>query len=303
MRWLTDNFSEGDFKYLGKPTKPIATKPLEEPAAEKTVEEEAPKTIYSCPQEGCTRVFQRHSALQKHLSYERCTKSVERATLLDHAMQDYAELLSEGVGKIPVLPEVAATSNSGAKVRLKEGWALKQMKKPYRFNEKQNSYLVAKFNVGQDTGRKMDPEVVAREMRREKDANGVRLFAMSEFLTASQISSFFSRLAAKIRKQTLGQAVDEEDISAANDEENFSNARESVLATLQLVHPIVCDQHNLCEMVKANSLSKQKLGQLQLFCEELGLAVPVPQVRKKAPYVVLLQELVQECSCMNAGPS
>lgn len=223
---------------------------------------------------------------------------MERATLLDHAKVEYAARLLEGVGKIPVLPEIAATSNSAAKERLKEGWALKQMKKPYRFSEKQKSYLVAKFNIGQDTRRKMDPEAVSKEMCREKDSNGTCLFAMSEFLTPLQVSSFFSRLAAKIRQQPVGQAVEEEDITAVNDEENFANARESVLATLQLVHPIVCEQENLCEMVRTNSLSKLKLGQLQFFCSELGLAVPVKPLRNKAPYVTLLKEFVQTCTCM-----
>ena len=109
---------------------------------------------------------------------------------------------------------------------------------------------------------------------------------MNEFLTPLQITSFFSRLAAKIRQQpaAVAQEVEEEDTTAANEEENFASAREFVLAELQsavpLVHPIVCDQQNLCEMVKADSLSKQKLGQLQFFCSELELAVPVPPMRK-----------------------
>ena len=126
-------------------------------------EQAAQRTTYSCPQDGCTRVFQRHSALEKHLSYARCTKSVERTTLLDKAKEQYAERILEGVGKIPVLPEIAAPS--ATKEPLKEGWALKQTKKPYRFNDKQKSYLVSKFNIGQDLGRKMGPEVVAREKK------------------------------------------------------------------------------------------------------------------------------------------
>ena len=301
MSWLTATFSAGDFKLVGKPTTQNAVKPQDLTAAEGSAVEQVPKSTYSCPREGCTRVFQRYAALEKHLSYERCTKSVERSSLLDHAIKDYASLLSEGAGRIPVLPETAATSSSRAREPLKEGWALKQTKKPYRFNEKQKSYLIGKFNIGQDTGRKVDPEVVAREMRREKDSNGARLFSLSEFLTPAQVSSFFSRQAAKIRQQLVGQALEAEDISAVNEEENFANARESVFSALQLVHPIVCDQHNLCEMVKANTLAKQKLGQLQFFCSELGLAVPVPQVRKKAPYVALLQDLVLKCTCTDSG--
>ena len=124
---------------------------------------------------------------------------MERTTLLDKAKEQNAERILEGVGKIPVLPEIAAPS--ATKEPLKEGWALKQTKRPYRFNDKENSYLVSKFNIGQDLGRKMGPEVVAREMRREKESSGVRLFRVNEFLTPLQITSFFSRLAAKIRQQ------------------------------------------------------------------------------------------------------
>lgn len=105
----------------------------------------------------------------------------------------------------------------------------------------------------------MDPEIAAREMRRERDSNGERLFSNSEFLTPGPVSSFFSRLAAKIRKQPVGEPFEEDDLAAVTEEENFVTTRESVLAALQLVHPIICDQQNVCEMVKAGSLAKQKL--------------------------------------------
>ena len=68
---------------------------------------------------------------------------------------------------------------------VEEGWALKETKKSYRFNETQK----AKFNIGQATGRKLDGETVAREMRRSSGPDGNRLFRVSEFLTAQQVSS------------------------------------------------------------------------------------------------------------------
>ena len=88
---------------------------------------------------------------------------------------------------------------------LKESWELiKQIKNPYSFNEKQKSFLVSKFNIGQDGKWKMDPEVVAKEMRRVERCKWKRLFATSEFLTPGQNSFFFfSRLAAKIRQQPV----------------------------------------------------------------------------------------------------
>ena len=132
--WLATTFSDGDLKR--RALRLNLLKP-EECDAEETVFETAPMaSTFSCPQDGY--VFRRHTALQKHLSFEKCAKSVERAPLLDLAKLEYAARLAEGVGKIPVLPVVRVTSSTRAP--LTEGWALKQIRKPYRFNEKQKSY-------------------------------------------------------------------------------------------------------------------------------------------------------------------
>ena len=127
--------------------------------------------------------------------------------MLDQAKKQYAARVVEGVGKIPALTSTSASSTAKIAEGLKEGWALKQVKKPYRFNEKQKSFLVSKFNIGQDTGRKTDPEIVAREMRREMDANGQRLFSKSEFLTAAQVSSFFFKACCEDPKATGGRTI------------------------------------------------------------------------------------------------
>ena len=76
---------------------------------------------------------------------------------------------------IPLPPETCPRSTGY--VTLPEGFALKQVKKVYRFNEKQREYLT----VGQESGEKVDAEIVATEMRRAKELNGERLFSVSEF--------------------------------------------------------------------------------------------------------------------------
>ena len=52
--------------------------------------------VFSCPKEGCTHSFQRHSSLEKHLAFRTCTKTVERETLLGKAKVKYAARLEEG---------------------------------------------------------------------------------------------------------------------------------------------------------------------------------------------------------------
>ena len=59
--------------------------------------------VYSCPQDGCVRVFQRVSALEKHLSVEKCSRSPEKYSLMDLAKMGYKTHLEEGVGILPSL--------------------------------------------------------------------------------------------------------------------------------------------------------------------------------------------------------
>jgi len=66
----------------------------------------------------------------------------------------------------------------------KEGWALRAV------SDKQ-SYLMTKFRMGETTGRKLDTEMVAREMRRARDSDDMHLFHASQFfIAASQVASF-----------------------------------------------------------------------------------------------------------------
>ena len=156
----------------------------------------------------CTS-FNRYRRL-KGTSLAKCTRSPERHTVIDLAKMGYKSALEEGVGVLPTL-KTSTLSQDYPTAAAKEGWALRAVKKAYRFSDKQKSYLLAKFRIGQTTGRKLDAEVVAREMRRARGADCLRLFQSSEFLTASQIASYFSRLNATARQQDM----DELDIQAS----------------------------------------------------------------------------------------
>ena len=218
------------------------------------------------------------------MSLEKCTQSLERHLLMDLAKMGYKTCLEEGVGVLPAIQ--APISHQEASLIPKEGWAIRAAKKSYRFSDKQKSYLMAKFHIGQTTGRKVDAEVVAREMRRARGTDGVRLFQASEFLSCSQVASFAVRQSDP----------DEMDVQAALEENSFSQAKETV-ETVQLQHPLVYDHYDLCAMALRNTLKQLKLLMLQRVCEDLGLDVPLPPVRKKAPYLALLEDITSRCSC------
>lgn len=70
---------------------------------------EADKQVFLCPKEGCTRAFQRHSSLERHIAFGTRSKASERETLLDLAKLKYAAILQEGES---LLPTITATSCS-----------------------------------------------------------------------------------------------------------------------------------------------------------------------------------------------
>ena len=83
---------------------------------------------------------------------------------------------------------------------------------------------------------------------------GEDVHRLSEFLTAQQIKSFFSRQAAKNASNA--------DVLAIQEETNFCNAQSVILSSLVTEHPISCGQYNVCQMVEDDSL--RKLSELYL---------------------------------------
>ena len=45
--------------------------------------------LFSCPNEGCVKTYQRHSNLEKHLEVGKCQLQLEKETLLDKAKTSY----------------------------------------------------------------------------------------------------------------------------------------------------------------------------------------------------------------------
>ncbi|KAL9963761.1 hypothetical protein ACROYT_G027299 [Oculina patagonica] len=248
--------------------------------------------LFSCPNEGCVKVYQGYLSLEKHMSFGKCKMLPEKETLLDKAKKSYHILLQEDVSSAKALETTEVEATEGT--RLPEGWALKTAKKPKRFSEAQRKYLEDKFNLGQETGHKQNPEQVSKDMRFAKKANGSRLFSKDEFLTAQQIRSFFSRTAAKLRNAV---ATTDEDIRAVEVEQEFCDARQVVLDDVQLRHPIVYDNLNLCDMHKKGRMKALSIAMLETVCEFFGVSTDGFIATRKAEFLFSLEEIVKGCSC------
>ena len=251
--------------------------------------------------DGCICTYQTFHNLEHHLLFGKCKIRSERHTLLDSAKVFYFQKLQEGTTAQPTLA-APTTSEVRLEPPLTQGWALKGTKMGTRFNENQRQYLDDKFQIGQESGHKADPERVSRDMRYAKTDNGQRRFTMDEFLTAQQIQAYFSRTSAKLRHTTAAQSgddlsTDDSDIQAAQDEEAYSSTRSAVLDQCRPVHPIVYDNLNICTLYSTNRLAKLSVAQLRLICSHYNMNVEEKPPRKKAPYISYLADLVGACSC------
>ena len=127
-------------------------------------------------------------------------------------------------------------------------------------------------------------------------SNSERLLKSTEFLTSQQISSYFSCLSCQ---QTL---THEADLTATEDEINFSTARDQVMATVTLQHNIVFDQYNICAMAEEDTLKNLKVLLLQVICQGLNLDIPINQFAVKLhTSIKLLKEAISNCGCQRQG--
>ena len=92
--------------------------------------------------------------------------------------------------------------------------------------------------------------------------DGERRFKRDEWLTKTQIQGVFSRL-AKARRKGLALSMEAiEGIPMDGDEEEShinDNLLQEIQAAINVVHPIVYDIYNLCELCKEGKLKSYRV--------------------------------------------
>lgn len=258
-------------------------------------------TLFTCPEDGCIKSYQRYSSLQHHLDSGRHKYALERMSLLDRAMLQYAENLESGASVVEKSKDTGR-NNSNVVKQVEMGWALKQsVSNRRRFNESQKKYLRDIFDLGEQTGRKADPNQVSKLMRKAQKEDGSLLFSAEEYMTTQQISSYFSRLSSKKSLSTpqsvpLSDEEDEDDLEAAMVEANLDQMQQEVMQEIAIQHPIVYDTYNLCEISDAK-LKSFSVKMLQDMCKYFSLNTSIIKQKRKQPYISLIKELLGQCSC------
>ena len=161
---------------------------------------------------------------------------------------------------------------------------------------RKKKYLIEKFQQGERSGRKSDPASVARSMMSAVDSQGKRMFSSEEFMTASQVAGFFSRLAVK--KSLFDDDDLEEEIECATQEATIEELTNKVSRELLPGHPIMWNKYNLCKMTSGRKLNTTKLSVAKLrdICAGFDIAVDVA-IKRKQPYADKIEEYCQKCRC------
>ena len=183
------------------------------------------------------------------------------------------------------------------------GWALKTITKKIRFTQKQNEFLQQQFEIGEQSGRKVDPNEVSKMMRSSRDELGARPFLPEEVLTGQQIIGFFSQPAGKkrpppstVNREESDKETTREDDRGSQEQVIQSEICAQVMREVSLKHPIVSSSgYNICELM---CMGKEKLMSLSVdmlrsICDELGVDVSDVTQRRKNPSI----SRVGECGC------
>ena len=146
----------------------------------------------------------------------------------------------------------------------------------------------------------MDANDVSKSMRKARKVDGSFLFDASEYLTAKQIASFFSRLARKRRAAQVGESKvegEEEELEAQVEEEGIENLVKNIINEIGVIHPIMFDTYDLCDLVTSSKLSKFSISMLQEICTFYDLDTSFIKVKRKKPYIKVLKNFIGNCIC------
>ena len=281
--------------------------------AKKNKTDDVDSSSFECPDRKCTEEFNSPEQLDIHLNVFGHRRPVEPAKvgLYDQLRIDWVQRfqtisLSDTKTSYNVGQGELETSETDL---LEMGWALhKSRSTQKRFSKKVRDYLQKKFEIGLQTARKEDPAQVADDMRRARNAKGERMFTRTEWLTKLLVLFFSSRLSARQRLKgrkefTRDEVTDdldeesEEKNGSRQDENVFDEVHDAVVSEIGVIHPVMYDVCNLCEMVGENKLSSFKVKMLRVICTYLEIRFKTRVT--KSELVKKLTEMVLGCSCLS----
>lgn len=147
-----------------------------------------------CTDASCIKTFTTQEQLTRHISHGKHGYRPQTETKMDIAARYWVGKLTEVTARSVVkeslshpMPQASSVPSPSPR-GVNPEWALRQARVSRRFSPDVKSFLLEEFNRGVDTGKKELPANVVKRLKSK--------FAKDEWLTAQQVASYFSRLAA-----------------------------------------------------------------------------------------------------------
>ena len=230
--------------------------------------------LFPCPQEGCNSSFETFDSLQRHLDCGQHENKTSQESVYDQLRRDWVVRFSTLVAENRPRPksDVSSMANSSLPI----GWALQKPRGGgTRYSSQVKDYLKAKFDAGEESGCKADPQQVAIDMRNTRTEENKRMFSRNEWLSRNQVQSYFSRLAVLKRKQTNPSSSRQATIDDLEDvvhEEDWLQQVDEVYEKLSVQHPIYYDAYNLCDLHHKNKLGSFNMEMLKSICNHFEIS-------------------------------
>ena len=185
-----------------------------------------------CNEVGCSEVFTDQEEFDKHVVEGRHTNGVEETTAMDKVRRSFTsrmkvssqKYMSDGGIELEDADVLSADEECQTMSMFSNvGWAL-PVRSTFRYSLKQKKVLYDYFMQGEENGKKMSADQVAQLSRNK--------FITSEYLTAKQIKSLFSRW-TKMRRVGQLKPPAENDGSIEEEIENDEEVESDYHAEIQ----------------------------------------------------------------------
>ena len=305
-------------------------KPRKKPLSDQGEHSVDSNPLFECSVPGCAEAFNSFTDLESHLDVgqhnnKQATSSTSESvnnkqatsstsegvnnkqatsstseSVYDGLRRDWAaKFASVDVAKKTPCVKLPTSSETPARQPLQMGWAIsKAHTGSTRFSPKVKEYLTRRFDIGERTGRKADPAQVEKDMRTARNPLNERQFSCTEWLTKTQIQSFFSRLAASRRKEqgSLGMSFEKaEDVECLVEDTERQELLEEIADHVGLKHPVTFDVYDLCEYYHQGKLSAFNVQMLKNILSYLE--VPFKSKDKKSILLSKLSVVIGACNC------
>ena len=268
---------------------------------ESSVSSDSEKDMFQCSEPGCIKSFRTFSELESHLDIgDHCVKEERQSeTLYDKLRRDRVDMFTTSVSitkdaTCTPASQQSVSSSPSSDQAVRMGWGLPEPRAgSSRFTEKVKNYLTARFDLGEQTGRKAGPQQVSNDMRKTTDGQNYRLFDRKEWLTKSQGHVFFSRLAASRRRQQDPTEVDlnSRDLLREEEEADRQYLIEEVTQELRSQHSLSYEAFNLCECARENRLIQFNVRMLKQILRHFE--IPFKSRDKKRDLIEQLMSFLQ----------